>query len=118
MNRAYLALQNALIFVIQPLFRFQAIQQIFALYFWKKFRHQKVILKLTDPLKDRTLLSKQLTDLRRKQRVTMTNTEREDMMTKIKDLEDELAMQNVQISELQKQIMDADAQENDNQGSR
>ncbi len=48
----------------------------------------------------------------------MTNTEREDMMTKIKDLEDELAMQNVQISELQKQIMDADAQENDNQGSR
>ena len=69
-------------------------------------------------LKDRTLLSKQLTDLRRKQRVTMTNTEREEMMTKIKDLEDELAMQNVQISELQKQIMDADAQENDNQGSR
>ena len=69
-------------------------------------------------LKDRTLISKQLTDLRRKQRVTMTNTEREEMTTKIKNLEDELAMQNVQISELQKQILDADAQENDNQGSR
>merc|ERR1719225_635208 len=68
-------------------------------------------------LKDRTTLSKQLTDLRRKQRVTMTNTEREEMMTKIKDLEDELAMQNVQISELQKQIMDADSQDNENQGA-
>ena len=56
------------------------------------------------------------TDLRRQQRVTMTNTEREEMAKKIKDLEDELAMQNVQISELQKQIMDADSQDNENQG--
>ena len=46
----------------------------------------------------------------------MTNTEREEMAKKIKDLEDELAMQNVQISELQKQIMDADSQDNENQG--
>ena len=64
-------------------------------------------------LKDRTTLSKQLADMKRKQRVTMTNTEREQMSKKIRELEDELAMQNIQISELQKQIMDADAsQEN------
>ena len=48
----------------------------------------------------------------------MTNTEREEMAKKIKDLEDELAMQNVQISELQKQIMDADSQDNENQGKK
>ena len=38
----------------------------------------------------------------------MTNTEREEMAKKIRELEDELALQNVQISELQKQIMDVD----------
>ena len=69
-------------------------------------------------LKDRTTLSKQLTDLRRQQRMTMTNKEREEMAKKTKDLEDELAMQNVHISELQKQILTADTQDNDHQGSR
>ena len=69
-------------------------------------------------LKDRTTLSKQLTDLRRQQRMTMTNKEREEMAKKTKDLEDELAMQNVHISELQKQILTADTQDNEHPGSR
>ena len=59
-------------------------------------------------LKDRTTLSKQLADFKRRTRTTMTNTEREEMAKKIRELEDELALQNVQISELQKQIMDVD----------
>ena len=46
----------------------------------------------------------------------MTNTEREEMAKKVKEREDQLAMQNVQISELQKQIMDADSQD-ENQGA-
>ena len=65
-------------------------------------------------IKDRTTLNKQLTDLKRKQRVTMTNAEREEMSKKIAELEEDMALRNAQISELQKQIMDADANDNEN----
>lgn len=65
-------------------------------------------------IKDRTTLNKQLTDLKRKQRVTMTNAEREEMSKKIAELEEDMALRNAQINELQKQIMDADSNDNEN----
>ena len=66
-------------------------------------------------LKDRTTMSKQLADMKRKQRVTMTSTEREEMNKKITELEEEMTLRNAQISELQKQIYDIDAtNEHDN----
>ena len=66
-------------------------------------------------LKDRTTMSKQLADMKRKQRVTMTSTEREEMNKKITELEEEMTLRNAQISELQKQIYDIDStNEHDN----
>ena len=56
-------------------------------------------------IKDRTVMGKELAELKRKQRVTMTNTEREQMSKRISELEDEMKLRNTQISDLQNQLM-------------
>ena len=56
-------------------------------------------------IKDRTVMGKELAELKRKQRVTMTNTEREQMSKRISELEDEMTLRNTQISDLQNQLM-------------
>ena len=56
-------------------------------------------------LSDRKTLTKQLADLKKQSRNTMTNAEREEMGQSIKELQDELDLRNAQIQDLQKQIM-------------
>lgn len=68
-------------------------------------------------LKDRITLTKELNDIKNKQRMTMTNSERDEMHTRMKELEDELAIRNAQIGELQKQIMNADDSAEQHHGS-
>lgn len=64
-------------------------------------------------LNDRKTLNKELADLKKKQRYTMTNDERAEMQSKIENLEGELTMRNVQIGQLQSQIVDADTTDNE-----
>ena len=64
-------------------------------------------------LNDRKTLNKELADLKKKQRYTMTNDERAEMQSKIENLEGELTMRNVQIGQLQSQILDADTTDNE-----
>merc|ERR1719242_1481226 len=56
-------------------------------------------------IKDRTVMGKELAELKRKQRVTMTNIEREQMSKRISELEDKMTLRNTQISDLQNQLM-------------
>jgi kinesin family protein 4/21/27 len=62
---------------------------------------------------DRGMLTKQLADIKNQTRMTMTNSEREELHQRKEELEELLSLRKVQISELQKQIMDADASNND-----
>ena len=62
---------------------------------------------------DRKTLTKQLSDMKKKTRFTMTNDERAEMQSKIEQLEGELTMRNVQIGQLQSQILDADTTDNE-----
>lgn len=68
-------------------------------------------------LKDRITLTKELNEIKNKQRLTMTNSERDEMHARMKELEEELAIRNAQIGELQKQIMNADDSTEQHHGS-
>ncbi len=59
-------------------------------------------------LNDRKTLTKQMADLKKQSRQTMTNAERDEIGQSIKDLQEELDLRNAQIQDLQKQIVVVD----------